>query len=166
MKKIVILGAASVSALMLAACNPSADKAEGGAGADTTATAAAPAALEAPKPGLWRVSTVMDMAGAPAVPPQEVCITESKLEAPSSGQQAGAECTSTPFAREGDALVSTSSCKLPGNMNSESTVKVTGDFNSKYTTEVVTKIDPAPTPAMAQTKVTMTAERIGDCPAS
>jgi hypothetical protein len=50
-------------------------------------------------------------------------------------------------------------------MKADSTIRVTGDFNSRYVTEVTTKMDPAPTPQMAQTKVTMTAERIGDCPA-
>ena len=166
MKKLALLGLASVAALTVAACNPGANKAEGDAASAGSASTAAPATLEAPKPGLWRVTTAMEgMPGGAAVPPQEVCIKEAKLEAPASAQQAGAECTTTPFAREGDALVSTASCKLPGNMKSDSTVKISGDFNSRYVTEVTTKMDPAPTPAMAQTKITMTAERVGDCPA-
>lgn len=163
MNKIAMLGLVSAAALAMAACSPSADKSEGKT--EGAAAPAASAALEGPKPGLWRVTTAMDVAGAPAVPAQEVCVTEAKLQDPSQAQQPGAECTSTPFARQGNAMVSTASCKLPGNMKSDSTITVSGDFNSRYTTEVVTKIDPAPTPAMAQTKVTMTAERIGDCPA-
>ena len=161
MKTIVWMGAVSMAAMALAGCNPSANTSEDKAGAAGTA-----AALDAPKPGLWRVSTAMDVQGAPELPPQEICITESKLEAPSSTSQQGAECTSTPYKREGDAMISTASCKLPGNMTSESTVRVTGDFNSRYVTEVVTTMDPAPTPQLAQTKVTLTAERLGDCPAS
>ena len=55
--------------------------------------------------------------------------------------------------------------EVSATIGSGSRVRVTGDFNSRYVTEVTTKMDPAPTPQMAQTKVTMTAERIGDCPA-
>lgn len=167
MNKFALLGLTSVAALTLAACNPSANKADGDAAAGgAAAPAAAPATLEAPKPGMWRVTTAMTgIPGGASVPPQEMCIKEAKLEAPAAAQQAGADCTSTPFARQGDAMVSTASCKLPGNMKSDSTVKITGDFNTRYVTEVTTKMDPAPTPAMAETKITMTAERLGDCPA-
>ncbi|WP_297804042.1 DUF3617 family protein [uncultured Brevundimonas sp.] len=165
MKKLVVLGAISFAALSVAACNP---KAEDGKAADGAAPAAGAAAeLEGPKPGLWRVTTAMEgVPGGASVPPQEVCITEAKFEAPSSVQAAGADCTTTPLTKQGDARVSTATCNLPNNMKSESTVKVSGDFASRYTTEVVTKINPAPAPGMGETKITMTAERIGDCPAA
>ncbi len=167
MRSAIIGGVAVACLLGLSACGNN-NKAEtpAGEGAETASTAAAPGTLDAPKPGLWRVSTAMEgMPGGAAVPAQEVCIKEAKLEAPANAQQPGADCTSQPFARQGDAMVATSSCTLPGNMKADSTIRVTGDFNSRYVTEVTTKMDPAPTPQMAQTKVTMTAERIGDCPA-
>jgi hypothetical protein len=165
MRSAIIGGVAVACLLGLSACGNN-NKAEGPAaeGAETASTA--PATLDAPKPGLWRVSTAMeDMPGGASVPAQDVCIKDAKLEAPASAQQPGADCTTQPFARQGDAMVATSSCTLPGNMKADSTIRVTGDFNSRYVTEVTTKMDPAPTPQMAQTKVTMTAERIGDCPA-
>ena len=166
MRSAIIGGVAVACLLGLSACGNN-NKAETPAeGAETASTAAAPATLDAPKPGLWRVSTTMEgMPGGAAVPAQEVCIKEAKLEAPASAQQPGADCTTQPFVRQGDAMVAASSCTLPGNMKADSTIRVTGDFNSRYVTEVTTKMDPAPTPQMAQTKVTMTAERIGDCPA-
>ncbi|MGX1692679.1 DUF3617 domain-containing protein [Brevundimonas naejangsanensis] len=165
MRSAIIGGAAVACLLGLSACGNN-NKAEGPAaeGAETASTA--PATLDAPKPGLWRVSTAMEgMPGGASVPAQDVCIKDAKLEAPASAQQPGADCTTQPFARQGDAMVAASSCTLPGNMKADSTIRVTGDFNSRYVTEVTTKMDPAPTPQMAQTKVTMTAERIGDCPA-
>ena len=170
-KQYFIAGLASVAALSMAACNQSGEKAAGDAGAEASGSAAtgAPAAVEAPAPGLWRVTTAMTgpAAAAGAIPPQEVCVTATdKLEAPSTSQAGGGECTSTPFANEGGAKVSTSTCKLPGNITSESTVRISGDFSKKYTTEVTTKMTPAPTPEMAETKITMTSERIGDCPAA
>ncbi|MEN5228675.1 DUF3617 domain-containing protein [Brevundimonas naejangsanensis] len=161
-----IIGGVSVACLLgLSACGNN-NKAESPAADRAETASTAPATLDAPKPGLWRVSTAMEgMPGGASVPAQDVCIKDAKLEAPASAQQPGAECTTQPFARQGDAMVATSTCTLPGNMKADSTIRVTGDFNSRYVTEVTTKMDPAPTPQMAQTKVTMTAERIGDCPA-
>ncbi|WP_303719041.1 DUF3617 domain-containing protein [Brevundimonas naejangsanensis] len=165
MRSAIIGGVAVACLLGLSACGNN-NKAESPAADRAETAATAPATLDAPKPGLWRVSTAMEgMPGGASVPAQDVCIKDAKLEAPASAQQPGAECTTQPFARQGDAMVATSSCTLPGNMKADSTIRVTGDFNSRYVTEVTTKMDPAPTPQMAQTKVTMTAERIGDCPA-
>lgn len=167
MNKLAILGLGSVAALALAACNPANNDKSAEYDAATTAPAAtAPSMLDAPKPGLWRVTTaVSGMPNGTSIPPQEICIKQAKLEAPSSVNQAGAECTNTAFTRQGADMVATASCKLPNNIKSDSTIKVSGDFNSRYVTEVTTKMDPAPTPAMAETKMTMTAERLGDCPA-
>lgn len=167
MNKLAMTGLASVMALTFAACSPGSNKAEGGADAPDAATKkAAVDPMQGPKPGLWRVTTAIEgVAGAGAVPSQDICIKEEKLEAPAIAEQQGAECKSTPFTRQGDAMVGSAQCTMPGNIRTESTIKVTGDFNSRYTTEVTTKMDPAPMPQMAQTKMTMTAERIGDCPA-
>ena len=166
MNKLALLGLGSVAALALAACNPAKDENHDKTAAGSAPVATAPATLDGPKPGLWRVSTaVSGMPGGASVPAQEICIKEAKLETPSSVNQAGAECTHTAFARQGADMVATASCKLPNNMKSDSTIKVSGDFNSRYVTEITTRMDPAPTPAMAETKVTMTAERIGDCAA-
>ncbi|WP_449254160.1 DUF3617 domain-containing protein [Brevundimonas naejangsanensis] len=165
MRSAIIGGVAVACLLGLSACGNN-NKAEGPAAEGAEIASTAPATLDAPKPGLWRVSTAMEgMPGGASVPAQDVCIKDAKLEAPASAQQPGADCTIQPFARQGDAMVAASSCTLPGNMKADSTIRVTGDFNSRYVTEVTTKMDPAPTPQMAQTKVTMTAERLGDCPA-
>ncbi len=138
-----IIGGVAVACLMgLSACGNN-NKAEAPAadGAETASTAAAPATLDAPKPGLWRVSTAMEgMPGGAAMAPQDVCIKEAKLEAPANAQQPGADCTTQPFARQGDAMVATSTCALPGNMKADSTIRVTGDFNSRYVTEVTTRM--------------------------
>jgi hypothetical protein len=165
MRSTIIGGVAVACLLGLSACgdqNKPDTKTE--AGAEATAPAVAPAALEAPRPGLWRIATTMrGMPGGAAVPPQDICVKEAKLEAPTAGRPAGADCTAEAFVRQGDAMVGRSVCTLPGGMKSDSTIRITGDFNSRYATEVITKIDPAPTPALAQTTLTMTAERIGDC---
>ena len=147
-------------ALGLAACGQS---------GETKNEAAAPSAAEmlnGPKPGLWRVTTEMSgMPGGATVAPVETCIQSATFETPSTSQSPGAQCTSQPFTRDGDAMVSSSTCTMQG-MKTDSTIRVTGDFNSRYVMEVKTKMDPAPMPSMAETTVTMTGERLGDCPAA
>ncbi|MNS97145.1 hypothetical protein D3C86_1485470 [compost metagenome] len=166
MRNVIVLSLASIAVLSAAACSPSGEG-DKPAGGSAKAPAAAPVAtaMEAPKPGLWRISTEMKgMAGGAAVAPVETCLKEAKLETPQTpGQAAGVSCTTQPMKREGDAMVGGSVCEMPGGMKTESAIRVTGDFNSRYVTEVKTKMSPAPTPAMAETTMTMTAERIGDC---
>ncbi|WP_343792175.1 DUF3617 domain-containing protein [Brevundimonas kwangchunensis] len=152
-------------ALALSVCSQGGD-----AKTETAAESAAPAAsgdqLEGPRPGLWRVSTTMSgMPGGAQVAPVETCLREARFEAPDQNATPGAQCTSTPFRRDGDAMVGTSTCQMQG-MKTDSTIRVTGDFSSRYVMEVTTKMDPAPAPDMAETTVTITGERIGDCPAS
>ena len=156
---------AVIGILGLAACSNNAEAPAGEAGTAAKGGDTAPAMLEGPKPGKWRITTAMTgMPGGIAIPPTEICVTEAVLEAPvGAGQTEGAECSVTPYSREGDATVATSTCKMPGNMTATSAVRITGDFNSRYVTEVTTKMDPAPVPTMAETKMTITSERIGDC---
>jgi hypothetical protein len=160
----LMIAAAAIAALTLAACSQGADKAEGEtAGA---AGAAAPAAsMEGPRPGLWRVTTAMaGMPGGAAMAPVETCITSSTFEAPGgTSATPGAECTTQPFRRDGDAMVSSTVCQMQGGMKSESNIRVSGDFSSRYTMEVKSKTTGAPA-AIPETTMTMTAERLGDCP--
>lgn len=170
-----IMGAVALAGLLgLAACgdNKAAQtptgEAEGAtSSAPTSVPGSAQAALEAPRPGLWRVTTSMEgLPGNLAIPPQEICVTEAKLEAPTGPAEAGADCTTQPFARQGDAMVTTSTCTLPGNVKADTAIRISGDFNSRYTTVVTTRLDPPPMPQMAETKMTLNAERLGDCPAN
>ncbi len=151
-------------ALGLAACGQGGGEAKTDAG--TTAEPAAAAALDGPRPGLWRVNTVVSgIPGAPAMPPVETCVTQATFEPPAQSSAPGADCTTQAFRREGDAVVGSSVCQMQG-MKTESAIRITGDFSSNYVMEVRTKMDPAPSPAMAETVMTMTGERLGDCPAS
>lgn len=152
-------------ALGLAACSQGGgDARTDKAGADAAPSTAA--VLEGPRPGLWRVTTAMTgVPGGATIPPVEHCVTESKFEAPAQGSTPGADCTTEAFRREGDAVVGGSVCQMQG-MKTESAIRITGDFSSRYVMEVRTKMDPAPAPSMAETVMTMTGERLGDCPAT
>lgn len=136
-------------------------------GAMSSAPASSQAGLDAPRPGLWRVTTSMEgMPGALAIPPQDICVTEARLEVPAGPVEAGADCTTQPFTRQGDAMTTTSTCTLPGNVKADTAIRISGDFNSRYTTVVTTRLDPPPMPQMTQTKMTLNAERLGECPAN
>ncbi|MNG29240.1 hypothetical protein D3C84_1146360 [compost metagenome] len=55
---------------------------------------------------------------------------------------------------------------MPDGARVQSDIRISGDFTRRYTMEVKSTTTPAPTPEMASTTMLMTAERIGDCPAS
>lgn len=161
-----MIASAALAALTLAACSQGSDTTEGEK-AGQASTVAPSASMDGPKPGLWRVTTAMaGMPGGAAPAPVETCITSATFEAPGgSAATPGATCTTQPFRRDGDAMVSSTVCEMQGGMKSESAIRVSGDFSSRYTMEVKSKMTGAPAP-MPETTMTMTAERIGDCPAA
>src|SRR5690606_21809537 len=138
---------------------------------DAVAPAPAPAAtaapaLERPAAGKWRISMTNTM--GLTLPSTEVCYAEqvSLAEAEKMQQQACVTCSEHSYRREGDAWVGLSVCNMGAGgtpMNVTTDMRVTGDFASKYTMDITSRMDPAPMPDMAETKMIMTAERIGDC---
>lgn len=162
--------AVTVAALGLAACGPSEPAADGaGDNAAAPAPAAAPAGASAPvdgpAAGKWRVTVT---AMGQTLPPTEQCITQqiSLAEAEKMQQQAGVTCSEQNYRREGDAWVGHSVCTMDTGgapMKVTTDMRVTGDFASRYTMDMTSKMDPAPMPGMAEQKMTMEAERIGDC---
>lgn len=163
----IIISLAGVAALTLGACSPAGDKAAEERADASGARAPAPGKMDAPRPGMWRVTT--SMAGMPegmAMPSVETCVKQASFEEMQRGGAQlpeGVDCSAPSFRRDGNAMVGHSVCTMPDGVRTESDTRVTGDFNSRYTMEVKTRTTPAPTPAMAETTMTMTAERIGDC---
>lgn len=161
---------AVMAVLSLAACNRSGDvdKKSAAPAADAASPVAA-AFTEGPRPGLWRVTTQFSglPAGAPT-PVTETCITKAEFQRPDApmGDMKGMNCSQDAFRREGDAIVGRSVCTMGQGMRSESNFRITGDLNQRYTMEVRSTMTPAPTPETASTTMTLTAERLGDCPAS
>ncbi len=166
MRKITL----TLAGLALTAC---------GQGDDTTPAAQAPAAapasqaaavMEGPRPGLWRVITrAPGLPEGAAMPAIETCVTRQDFSdmqrAPGQDMPDDVRCSEQSFRRDGDAMVGHSVCDMPGGVRTVTDTRVTGDFSRRYSMEVRTRMTPAPTPSMADTTLTMTAERIGDCPA-
>ena len=84
MRSVMIGGVAVACLLGLSACGNNNSKTEAPAGEGAkTVPGSAEAALDAPRPGLWRITTLMEGApGGATIPPQEVCVTQAKLEPP------------------------------------------------------------------------------------
>jgi hypothetical protein len=71
-------------------------------------------------------------------------------------------CTEQTIDRVGNTIVSHAACTRQGGKIVVDS-RMTGDFNSRYTVESTTVMDPAPAPSMGEMKMTIVAERLGDC---
>lgn len=157
---------AAAAALTLSACGQGGDKTASEPADAVRGATPAPGKMDAPRPGLWRVTTRMSgMPEGMAMPSVETCVKQGSLQDVQPGGQMpeGVDCSEPNFRREGNAMVGHSVCTLPKGVRTESDTRVTGDFASRYTMEVKTRTTPAPSPSRAETTMTMTAERIGDC---
>ena len=155
--------ASGLAALSLAACG----QGDGGSAEGTPkAAGGAPdmASLEeGPKPGLWRIATTV---GGMTLPAVESCVREAKFESPAD--EAGSSdmtCGEERFRREGGAMVGQVVCTSPDGERMVTDMRVTGDLSRRYTMEVKTTTTPPRHPSMAEAKMVMNAERLGDCPA-
>jgi hypothetical protein len=168
----LFLTAAAIAALGLAGCNKTEPAATDGASstpapaAETAAPAAAAApAVEGPAAGKWKITmTTMGQ----TMPATETCYATqtSFADAQKMQQQAGVTCTEQSYNREGDAVVGHSVCTsdIAGKTTKITTdTHITGDLKTKYTMDMTSVMDPAPAPGMSEQKITMTAERLGDC---
>jgi hypothetical protein len=147
----------AMAALLMAACSKKEDAAKA---PETSGPALAQ--MEGPKPGKWKMTTVMSAMPQPIT--AEVCIekTTSFKEMQSANQQAGVTCTEQTLTRQGDAYVGHSSCTHQGGKVTIDS-RFSGDFSSRYTMESKTVMDPPPNPAMREMTMSVTAERMGDC---
>lgn len=139
--------ACAAAVLALAACNSGGDASSSTvaqAPAATAPTASSDATASAggvsmprQRVGLWR----MAMTVAPGVPPisQEVCVTEQMAADAAAmtrpGATSGADCDAPQIRREGDATVSTITCRMNGRATTTH-MRVTGDMQSRYHMEM------------------------------
>lgn len=143
-----------MAALLASACSKQEETAKAPA-----ASAPAIAEMDGPKPGKWKMTTVM--AAMPKPITMEVCIPKTSFKE-MQGAQAGMTCTEQTLTRQGGDYVGHSSCTHPGGKVTIDS-RFSGDFSTKYTMETKTVMDPPPNPAMKEMTMTVTAERLGDC---
>ncbi len=142
-------------ALSAAACSKKEEAAPAAETAQAPAATAPGPDIEGPKPGKWRMTT--ELASMPKPVVVETCLAKTSFkEMQTAQQQAGVTCAEQTFRREG-------ACSYPGGMKATIDSRFTGDFATRYVMESKTVMDPAPTPAMKETTIKVTAERLGDC---
>ena len=168
--RIITLALAGVAGLVLTACGQGEDTSPATEAAGGADPAPVTAGLDGPRPGLWRITArVPGMPEGVAMPPFETCVTRQDFSemqrGPGQERPEDVRCSEQSFRRDGDAMVGRSVCEMPNGGRAETDFRATGDFSSRYSMEVTTRMTPAPAPSMAETTMTMTAERIGDCPA-
>ena len=152
-------------AVLAAACSKKEEAAkapEAAAPAAPAAPALAAADLEGPKPGKWKMTTTLSAAPKPVT--VETCVAQTSFkDMDAAKQKAGVTCTEQSYRRDGADIVGHSVCTIQGGMKVITDSRISGDFTSRYTIEGKTLMDPAPTPAMKETTMKITAERLGDC---
>ena len=152
-------------AVLAAACSKKEEAAkapEAAAPAAPAAPALAAADLEGPKPGKWKMNT--NLSAAPKPVTVETCVAQTSFkDMDAAKQQAGVTCSEQSYRREGADIVGHSVCTIQGGMKVITDSRISGDFTSRYTVDAKTVMDPAPTPAMKETTMKITAERLGDC---
>lgn len=159
---------AALAALTLAACSKKPDDAAAPA-PEAAAPAPAPAAsatVMKPTPGKWRMSSAMEgmPAGMPALPATEVCYKAEDLadDAWATGGKKPANCSEMTNRVEGGAVVVHAVCSEQG-ITTTMDIRAAGDFSRRYTVDTTMKMSPAAPGAMNPMKITVTAERVGDC---
>lgn len=153
----------------LAACSPKtetattpADGAAPAAAPVETASATPPAEMvDGPAAGKWKVTTT---ASGQTMPSQEICYKKqvSFAEAQDMQKQAGVVCSENSYKRDGAVMIGHSVCTMQG-MTMTTDTRVEGDMNTKYTMDMTTRMDPPPAPNMAEQKMSIVMERLGDC---
>ena len=159
----------ALSLALVAALAAACSKKEEAAKAPEAAAPAAPAGpalaaadMEGPKPGKWKMTTTLSAAPKPVT--VETCVAQTSFkDMDAAKQQAGVTCAEQSYRRDGADIVGHSVCTIQGGMKVITDSRISGDFASRYTVDAKTVMDPAPTPAMKETTMKITAERIGDC---
>lgn len=153
-------------ALTLGACSQKAeDKAAEAPATAGTPAGAAPAAMK-PSPGKWKMTAKMDglPAGMDGLPPVEICLTKADIDrdAWATGPDAADNCSKVETRVAGGALVTHAVCSSNG-ITTTMDVTARGDMTKRYTVETIMKTEPAAPGAPNPMKMSVVAERLGDC---
>lgn len=155
----------------LSACSEKAPDAAAGSSSANDASmvdaGASPAAMKkaieefGPAPGKWRLTmTTMGQ----TMPATETCYAKTNFaEMQTMQADAGITCTENSYRREGADVVGHSVCTTKDGMKMTTDSRISGDLGSAYTMDMTSKLDPPPMPSLAEQKISITAERIGDC---
>jgi hypothetical protein len=129
------------------------------------ASTAQPAGPPTRKAGWWEMTMAMS-APVPMRQKMSMCVdaaSEKASGAFATMNQRG-NCTTGPVTRTPSGWAFSSTCKQ-GSMTMTTSGVASGDFNSAYKVDSTTRMNPAPMPQMAESKMTIEAKWAGPCPA-
>jgi hypothetical protein len=128
-------------------------------------TLAAAQSMPVRKPGWWEMKmTISGPTPEPVHQTMQLCTDPAvdKVENP-FGIHAGKHCPPVTVTRSGPDWNFTGACTL-GAMQISTAGHASGDFGSHYTVDITTRINPPPAPQAGETKISMNAAWLGDCP--
>jgi len=165
-RAILLATSCAALALTLGACSKPADKAEPAAVTPAATSASAGEAMK-PTPGQWKMTTDMEGMPAGAMPAIEVCLTADDLkgDAWATGARRQDNCSKMETKVVGGVVTTHAVCASNG-ITTTMDIKATGDFSKRYTVETVMKMEPAAPGAPNPMKMSVVAERVGDCQAT
>ena len=150
--------------LVLAACSPEAPAAIGPKPAPA-AEPAAPAALDGPVAGRWRITrTVLGQ----ALPPEEICYEKQTplSQTQTTQEQGNIACSDETATRTGETFSVHRVCTMEvmdKTYTLTTDMKATGDFAKKYSVDITVRSEPELMKGMGEQRVRSLAERLGEC---
>lgn len=168
MTRATFLAAGGVALLLaLGACSKTAEDSTPAAETPATAPAASAGAAMKPTPGKWKMTTTMDGMPAGAMPAVEVCLTaeDVKDDAWATGARRPDNCSQMETKVVGGRVTTHAVCASEG-ITTTMDMTASGDFSRRYTVETVMKMEPAAPGAPNPMRMTVVAERVGDCQAA
>jgi hypothetical protein len=130
------------------------------------ASSASAQTAPARKAGWWEMTMQMS-APVPMTQKMNTCTdpaTEKANGAFTNNMDARSNCTQGPVTRTPAGWSFSSTCKA-GEMTMTTSGTARGDFGAGYHVEAVTRMNPAPMPQMAETRMVIDGKWMGPCPA-
>lgn len=163
----LLAAGAAALALTLGACSQQVEDKAPAAEAPASATATAAAAMK-PAPGRWKMTTTMDGLPAGAMPAIEICLTADDLKDDAWATGAGKRpdnCSKMETKVAGGRVTTHAVCASEG-VTTTMDMTASGDFSRRYTVETEMRMSPAAPGAPNPMKMSVIAERLGDCQAA
>lgn len=168
MTRATFLAAGGVALLLaLGACSKTAEDSAPAAEAPAPTASASVGAAMKPTPGKWKMTTTMDGMPAGAMPAVEACLTADDLkdDAWATGARRPDNCSQMETKVVGGRVTTHAVCASEG-ITTTMDMTASGDFSRRYTVETVMTMDPAAPGAPNPMKMSVVAERLGDCQAA
>ncbi|MDP2259423.1 MAG: DUF3617 family protein [Caulobacter sp.] len=169
MTRATFLAAGGVALLLaLGACSKKTEDAAPTAETPAAAPAVSAGVVMKPTPGRWKMTTTMAGLPAGAMPAIEVCLTADDLKDDTwatGARKRPDNCSQMETKVSGGRVTTHAVCASEG-ITTTMDMTASGDFSRRYTVETEMRMSPAAPGAPNPMKMSVVAERLGDCQAA